>query len=222
MKRLFITFVCSLVLSMAFAFDKNDVTMVLYEQGWLDDQGTIALRNNTDREVKRVTFEITYLDMKGNALDYEEYTERVSIEPGKTKKVNIPAYEHDRGYHYYLNHDSSDHPSFKIKYELKDYSWDEPKDEVVYEETDRYGALDRIGDSDSFDYGGIWTIVIACVAAMVMLGIAVGFYVLVAILAKNRNRNVLLWVLLSILASPVLIAIILLVIGKANDYEEIR
>ncbi|MBQ1650751.1 MAG: hypothetical protein II055_06430 [Prevotella sp.] len=55
---------------------------------------------------------------------------------------------------------------------------------------------------------------------MVMLGIAVGFYVLVAVLAKNRHRNVLLWVLLSILASPVLIAIILLVIGKANDYEE--
>ena len=72
MKRLFITFVCSLVLSMAFAFDKNDVTMVSYEQGWSDDNGTIALRNNTDKEVKRVTFEITYLDMKGNALDYEE------------------------------------------------------------------------------------------------------------------------------------------------------
>ena len=72
MKRLFITFVCSLVLSMAFAFDKNDVTMVSYEQGWLDSNGTIALRNNTDKEVKRVTFEITYLDMKGNALDYEE------------------------------------------------------------------------------------------------------------------------------------------------------
>lgn len=72
MKRLFVTFVCSLVLSMAFAFDKNDVTMVSYEQGWLDSNGTIALRNNTDKEVKRVTFEITYLDMKGNALDYEE------------------------------------------------------------------------------------------------------------------------------------------------------
>lgn len=220
MKRLFITFVCSLVLSMAFAFDKNDVTMVSYEQGWSDDNGTIALRNNTDKEVKRVTFEITYLDMKGNALDYEEYTERVSIEPGKTKKVDIPAYEHDRSYHYYLTPEGFDNPRFKIKYELKDYSWDEPKDEVAYEETDSYGALDRIGDSDSFDYGGIWAIVIACVAAMVMLGIAVGFYVLVAVLAKNRHRNVLLWVLLSILASPVLIAIILLVIGKANDYEE--
>ena len=78
-------------------------------------------------------------------------------------------------------------------------------------------AFDKTSDD-----GGIWAMVIACVVAMIMLGIAVGFYVLVAILAKNRHRNVLLWVLLSILASPVLIAIILLVVGKANDYEEIR
>ena len=93
MKRLFVTFVCSLVLSMAFAFDKNDVTMVSYEQGWSDDNGTIALRNNTDKEVKRVTFEITYLDMKGNALDYEEASSIFSLKIWREGKkfVNLQA-----------------------------------------------------------------------------------------------------------------------------------
>ena len=81
-------------------------------------------------------------------------------------------------------------------------------------------AFANTGNSSSTDE---WiAIALILVVALFALGVSVGFYILVAILAKNRHRNVLLWVLLSILASPVVIAIILLVIGKANDYEEVE
>ena len=70
--------------------------MVSYEQGWLDSEGTLALKNNSSEEVKNVVFLITYLDMSGNELDHEEFSRRVSIASGMTKKVDIPAYEHDR------------------------------------------------------------------------------------------------------------------------------
>ena len=80
---------------------EKDITMVSYEQGWLDSEGTLALKNNSSEEVTNVVFLITYLDMSGNELDYEEFTRRISIAPGMTRKLDIPAYEHDRNYHYY-------------------------------------------------------------------------------------------------------------------------
>ncbi len=46
-----------------------------------------------------------------------------------------------------------------------------------------------------------------------------GLYVLVAIMAKNRNRNPVFWILLSIFGSPLLMCIILLALGYnySND-----
>lgn len=49
-------------------------------------------------------------------------------------------------------------------------------------------------------------------------GISAGLYVLVAVMAKNRNRSVVMWLLLSILATPLLMIIILLCIGKDEHY----
>lgn len=73
----------SLLLSIvAFAAQKNldkDITMVTYEQGWMDTNGALSLKNNTGVEVKNVVFLITYLDMSGNELDYEEFNKSVSI-----------------------------------------------------------------------------------------------------------------------------------------------
>lgn len=99
-RRRLTTALLSLLLSIvAFAAQKNldkDITMVTYEQGWMDTNGALSLKNNTGVEVKNVVFLITYLDMSGNELDYEEFNKSVSIAPGKTKKIDIPAYEQER------------------------------------------------------------------------------------------------------------------------------
>ena len=112
----------TLVLSSFAQSSQVPVTMVSYEQRWLDREGTIALKNNTSEQVTRVCFQITYMDMKDNPLDYEVYTKRVSIAPGMVKKVDIPAYEHDRQYHYYKTPRGMGMPTFKIAYKFKSYN----------------------------------------------------------------------------------------------------
>ena len=35
---------------------EKDITMVSYEQGWLDSEGTLVLKNNSSEEVKNLVF----------------------------------------------------------------------------------------------------------------------------------------------------------------------
>lgn len=56
----------------------------------------------------------------------------------------------------------------------------------------------------------------AILAAILCIGIAVGLYVLVAVMAQQRHRNVVVWILLSMLASPLIMVIILLCIGDSQ------
>ena len=60
--------------------------------------------------------------MKGNPMDYETFSYDINIAPGMTKKLDIPAYEHGRRYHYYKTKDEFGNPAFKLRYELKGYN----------------------------------------------------------------------------------------------------
>ena len=210
MKKFFTTLMLAMMAVVAFAANKNlenDITMVSYEQSSIDVQGTLALKNNTKEEVRNVTFIITYLDMNDNELDYQEFQKEVTIAPGMTKKIDIPAYEHKRLYHYYeTNDDFSDHPAFKIKYQLKDYN-----SECVVENMP-FGS-----DNGRCDFSVIAIGAIVC--GLIFISITVGLYVLVAVMAQKRHRNVVVWVLLSLVVSPLIIAIILLVIGDSEKDE---
>lgn len=220
-RRLTIALLSILLSVVALAANKDfekDITMVSYEQGWLDSEGTLALKNNSSEEVKNVVFLITYLDMSGNELDYEEFTRRVIIAPGMTKKLDIPAYEHDRWYHYYKSEGAAGkaNTSFKIKFQLKDYNVEE---EVVRESIDDNPFSTYDYDRSSGNEG-LYIIIIAIVGVLFVIGITVGLYVLVAVMAQKRNRSVVVWVLLSLLATPLLMIIILLAIGKNENYIE--
>ena len=193
-------------LSMTFAqAEKSDITMVSYEQSWLDNEGTISLKNNTDEVIHNVAFQIVYLDMSGNALDYKDYRRNVEIAPGMTKKIDIPAYERSRNYHYYKTKDDLGNPAFKIKFELKGYNISDMKET---KESNSYDLDDY--DSDKYTL----PVSVLIIASLLILGAWIGLYILVAVMAKKRNRNVAMWVFMSIVASPLLIVIILLVIGN--------
>ena len=58
------------------------------------------------------------------------------------------------------------------------------------------------------------------IGILFVIGITVGLYVLVAVMAQKRNRSVVVWVLLSLLATPLLMIVILLAIGKNENYIE--
>lgn len=201
------------------------VTMVSYEQSWLDHEGTLALKNNTDEDIRNVSYRILYLDMSGNVLDYKDYTSKVEIAPGLAKKVDIPAYEYGRNYSYYKSESSVSRPhKFKIKFQLKDYNL---PDEEVQSYDYSYNGLPSAGYDSTFDemkeenhsvgIGG-WPSLIAMLFVLsLMLGVGVGLIVLVAVMAKKRNRNAALWILISLLSTPLLAIILLICLGQSDD-----
>ena len=219
MKQRFFLFLtlCFATLSTLMAQGKqNAVTMVSYEQSWSDTQGTLALKNNTDSTIHNLTFVITYLDMNGTELDYQEYSVSEEIAPSMTKKVDIPAYEHLREYSYYKSKALPTNPhKFKIKFEVKDINSvteDTSISSVNY--TPRQSTSSDITDTLGWSFG------IVLLAILFGIGLFVGLYVLVALMAQKRRRNPALWVLVSIFASPILAIIILLCLGKSSEYHE--
>ena len=196
--------------TMLFVLGHNQaITMVSYEQSWLDSKGTLALRNNTTEEVQNIEFQIEYLDMSNNSLDYEDFLFEVDIAPGMTKKIDIPAYEHRRNYHYYKTKDDYGHPAFKIKYKLLGYNIEE---ETLAGSSDDWSEL---FDDDETVY-----ILVAIALVIFVLGIWIGVYVLVAVMANRRNRSAALWLLLSFIATPLLVIIILLCVGKVDKGDK--
>lgn len=219
MKRMFITILSLIFFVYSFAqVTGTEVSMVSYEQAWRDSYGTLALKNNTKEQIHNVAFLITYYDMSGNEVDYKEYTREVEIAPGMTKKVDIPAYEHNRCYHYYKSEGLYDNTSFKINFELKDFNKVEPVGEGRIESD---YSLPSYSDTHNKDDGPSGAMILLGLAVVVIIiGFVVGMYVLVAVMAQKRKRNVVIWILLSIVTTPILMAIILLVIGDAVNGNE--
>ena len=207
-KKNVLTWLCLLIAMAGFSTTNNTpevslstpaVSMVSYEQGSSDYEGTLALKNNTNETIQNISFTITYLDMKGTPLDYEDFFLNVDIKPGMTKKVNITAYEHARNYHYYQTPDNGlGNPAFKIKYKFKDYNM------ANADEDAQQTADDTV------------TTIIGVMIILAIISITIGIYVLVGVLAKRRNRSVLLWILLGLIPTPLLAIIILLCIGPAE------
>lgn len=197
----------------------NALRMASYEQTWLDRQGTLALKNNTKQTIYNVRYRLTYFDMKGNPMDYKDFYTEIEIAPGMTKKVNVEGYECDRNYSYYLSEACSSHPKkFKISYETLAYN--QTEESCVQLNTD--ALLTKESPISEMDDGPTYlnSVVMVIIMLFVLAGY-VGFYVLVAIMAQRRNRSAALWLLLSFIATPILVILILLVIGKAPECENL-
>ena len=189
--------------------NKDAVTMENFEQRWLDHESTIALKNNTNETIHNVSYRITYLDMNGKELDYSDYTSTIDIEPGMVKKTDIPAYEYERSYQYYKNAEEySNHPKFKVAFELKDYNFEDDQQEQEDVEYGRGECLSPLA-----------IIIPIILLAIFLFAIAIGLYVLAGIMAKRRHRSVALWVIISILTTPILAIIILLCVGDSDEYN---
>lgn len=185
--------------------NKDAVTMENFEQRWLDHESTIALKNNTNETIHNVSYRITYLDMNGKALDYSDYTSTIDIEPGMVKKTDLPAYEHERFYQYYKNAEEyTNHPKFKVAFELKDYNFEDDQQENV-----EYGRGECLSP--------LAIIIPIILLAIFLFAISIGLYVLAGIMAKRRHRSVALWVIISILTTPILSIIILLCVGDSDE-----
>lgn len=211
MKRTLLILAGIFVSLASFALSKdsaNAVTMLDYEQSWSDNTGSLSLKNNTDMPIENVVFQITYLNMTGQPIDYKDYYKAVSIAPGKTRRIEIPAFQHERSYSYYKSEADYVTPHrFKIRFELTGYNIKSPKDNGK-------GAEKSLETDDFIDRMGP---ILGLSTAIFALGIVFGLYVIVAVMANKRHRNAVLWIILSFITTPLLVIFILLIIGKAYD-----
>jgi len=67
-----------------------------------------------------------------------------------------------------------------------------------------------------------YNVILILVLLLFVLFIYVGLYLVVAMMAKHRHREVALWLILSFFISPFLVMIILLCIGDDERYQYIR
>ncbi|MBR5716092.1 MAG: hypothetical protein IKX59_05850 [Bacteroidales bacterium] len=103
-------------------------------------------------------------------------------------------------------------------------SWvDEAGDEIE----DVRDVIDDVIEEDPlerFNYGNDYrndelVILILFLFALFFIGVSTGLYVLVAVMAMNRHRNAAVWVFLSIVLTPLLGIIILLLLGKSDPLK---
>jgi len=104
------------------AFDANALTMVNFKQAWADSP-TIALKNNTDKDITHVKFRVVYYDMKGNQIDYQDVEKKVVIAAGLSKTIEYRMSLSTTDYYYCktTGYKGMDTTPYNIKFQLLSY-----------------------------------------------------------------------------------------------------
>lgn len=206
---------------------QGDVVMVSFEQRWVDTKSTISIKNNTGKTIRAIKFRIVYLDMSGNQLDYADFEQIDLLEPGMAKKLNVPAYEGGRDFSYYKSERSPiGGQVFKVQFKVlgvvTDASLGQGGKELT-EASGEAGGTDAVKQEhvqravqESSDWGGmarfgstLWIVFV--------IGVIVGLYEIVAVMARNRHRSELRWVMVSLVATPLFAAFMLFLAGESRD-----
>ncbi len=212
--------VCSVTLMATEIADKNAVTMVSYEQSWLDIRGTLALKNNTDKTLTEVTFRLCYYDMKGEQLDYKDFRKTVDIAPGMTRKLDIEAYEHGRSYNYYQSEKRpSGGTSFKLTFELLDYKAEGGELMAVAEEQDDVANVARtamVTAVESNQRSSTWMTLLT----IYLIVLTFFLMMMVPFMAFRYGRSGFGWFFFALLVTPLIALLVLSLFGARvdNDY----
>lgn len=98
------------------------VTLASYNHDWNSREATVALKNNTAQTVTSVNGRLIYYDMKGNMLDYRDFTQSITIDPGMSKSFTMNGYGYRDHYAYYKSDSFGGEHRYKVKFELQSFN----------------------------------------------------------------------------------------------------
>lgn len=102
-------------------FRSDALVVVKYEHDCLRPTANLYVHNSTGRTVKSFHFRITYYDMKGNMLDYQDISKEIQIEPDMVRMLEIEGFGWKDQYVYYSSKNADYGRQYRIKAELKSY-----------------------------------------------------------------------------------------------------
>ena len=98
------------------------ITMAKYVHDWGDRDASVNFKNHLDKTITSITGRMVYYDMKGEMLDYQDFTTTIMIAPKMVKTVSLKGYGYNENYAYYRHSKVLyDERVYKVKFELISY-----------------------------------------------------------------------------------------------------
>ena len=98
------------------------ITMTKYVHDWSDRDASVNFKNHLDKTITSITGRMVYYDMKGEMLDYQDFTTAITIAPKMVKTVSLKGYGYNENYAYYRHSKVLyDERVYKVKFELISY-----------------------------------------------------------------------------------------------------
>ncbi|MCH5236581.1 MAG: hypothetical protein J1E95_02140 [Muribaculaceae bacterium] len=83
----------------------SEISFAGYEKEISSSVESFLVINGSDKDLSAITVRIDYFDLQGRMIHSRDYTVRSVVPAGQTRKIDIPSWDRQRTYYYYLGNE---------------------------------------------------------------------------------------------------------------------